>query len=311
MGRGAALGLAVVLALGACSGGGGDSDSSDAGDSSVAGESDGGVTRSSLDSSVDGLAFTDRNGGATDAELDSAAGRPPVQTRSVISTGQVDLQADDLTAVRKQIDRLLHRYGGFVAREDTHNDEEETTVRSTLQLRVPSSRFATVMSSFEGFASVVDTSRKEEDVTTEVIDVDSRIRTQEISLERLRKFLGRSAKVTDVIRLEGAIASREADLASLKAQQNYLADRTSLATITVRMSLPDEKAAAQKDALDDAGFLTGLRNGWEALVDLTIVGATVLGAVLPFVVVFGLVLVPLTWWLRSRVSARSARAQSQ
>jgi hypothetical protein len=305
--------MAVVLALGACSGGGGDAGS--AGDSgtagSVAGESNNGVTRSSLDSGSDALAFTERDGGATDAELDSAAGRPPVQTRSVISTGEVDLEADDLTEVRKQIDRLLHRFGGFVAREETHNDDDGTTVRSTLQVRVPSSHFASVMASFEDFSSVVDTSRKAEDVTTEVIDVDSRIRTQEISLERLRKFLGRSAKVSDVIRLEAAIAKREADLASLRAQQDYLADRTSLATITVRMSLPDEKAAAQRDALDDAGFLTGLRNGWNALVDVTIVGATVLGALLPFLVALGVVLVPLTWWLRSRVNARSARAQSQ
>jgi hypothetical protein len=215
-----------------------------------------------------------------------------VQTRAVISTGKVELETEDLVEARSQIDRLLGRFGGFVAREETSNDEEGRTARSTLQLRVPSQHFETLMGSFGELAEVLHAGRETDDVTTEVIDVDSRIRTQEVSLERLRTFLGRATKVPDMIRLESEIARREADLASLRAQQDFLADQTSLATVTIRMSLPREQAEEDEDPLEDAGFLTGLRNGWDALSDVAVVAATAAGALLPFAVVLGLVLVP-------------------
>jgi hypothetical protein len=238
-------------------------------------------------------------------EGDAPPGRAGLQTRAVISTGQVEIEAADLSEVRSEIDQLVGRFGGFIAKEQTRNDDEGTTSQSTLELRVPSQHFEAVMSSFEEFSTVVDTSRKAVDVTTEVIDVESRIRTQEVSLQRLRGFLGEARNVNEVIRLESEIAEREADLASLRAQQNYLEDQTSLATVTVRMTLPAEKVDEDEDPLADAGFLTGLRNGWQALTDVAVVAATVAGALLPFAMVLGLVLVPLVVWLRTRSRRRA------
>jgi Domain of unknown function (DUF4349) len=280
----------LVLLLGGCSGG------SDGGTDAMSGtaEDSGSDTLVGRDvPAADGGGQSEPDGGDV-----STAGRTQVQTRAVISTGQVQLETDDLVEARSQVDRLLGRFGGFVAHEETHSDDDGRTSHSTLQLRVPSQHFETLMSSFADFATVVDTKRKAEDVTTEVIDVDSRIRTQEISLERLRKFLGQATKVADMIRLESEIASREAELASLRAQQDYLADQTSLATVTVRMALPPEKAD-EEDPLEDAGFLTGLRNGWEALTDVALVAATAVGALLPFLGVLALFLVPLVVWVRT------------
>lgn len=244
-------------------------------------------------------------GGASGSE-DSAGtpGRSSVQTRRVISEGTVQLHGTDLAAVREELDRLLGRYGGFVADERTSNDEDGATKRSVLTLRVPSRHFEDVMGAFEEFSTVTDTGRKATDVTTEVIDVAARIRTQEVSLERLRRFLGEASDVNEMIRLESEIASREADLASLRSQQKYLDDVTSLATVTVTMTTP-QAVVEEDDALEDAGFLAGLEAGWSALVGALVVGATVVGALLPFVVLLAVLGVPLVVWLRT---ARRRRA---
>ena len=283
-------GMVLALLLSGCSGGGADTMSAASEDSGSAG---------GLPAGRDASASVGGGESESDSGDVSAPGRTQVQTRAVISTGEVQLEASDLLELRFQIDRLLGRFGGFVAREETHSDDDGRTSQSTLQLRVPSQHFETVMGSFAELATVVDTSRRAEDVTTEVIDVDSRIRTQEISLERLRTFLGRATKVADMIRLESEIARREADLASLRAQQDFLADQTSLATITVRAALPPEKLDDDQDPLKDAGFLTGLRNGWEALTDVAVVAATAAGALLPFLGVLTLLLVPLMVWVRT------------
>jgi hypothetical protein len=282
-GKALVAGALLVILLGACSSGGGGSASDSSDSAGVAAPE--AVSKAGADS---GSAVRGKN----------AIDTTDLQPRSVIKTGRVSLESKDLGTVRDEIDRLLARYGGYVDQESTNHDSKGRVSSSELQLRVPSQDFDTVLTAFGDFATVTDVEQSAEDVTTEVIDVDARVRTAEVSLERLRKFLGRSANVDAVIRLESEIAQREADLASLRAQQRYLAGQTSLATISVQMSRTD--TPSKDDPLSDAGFLTGLRNGWNALVDVAVVGATVAGALLPFALVATLVLVPLTLWLRAR-----------
>jgi hypothetical protein len=289
---GVAAALAVLLV--GCSGGG-DSEGDGGGEASMATTDEAAaVQREAADSGSAGPALR-------------TAGRTAVQTRQVISTGRVQLVADDLETVRGELDRLLGRYGGHVAKEQTSKDDDGVADHSELELRVPSRHFGQLMADLEGLGAVTDTNRKAVDVTTEVIDVDSRIRTQEVSLDRLREFLGEATDVNALIRLESEIARLEADLASLRAQQDYLADQTSLATISLTMMRDHADGAPDDDRLADAGFLTGLRNGWEGLVSVLVVGATVVGAVLPFAVVLAVLGVPV--WLL--LSARSARARSR
>jgi hypothetical protein len=292
-------------ALTGCSGGSDDSMSSagDSGSEDFPGTAS--AQKDSLDGSGSGTASgTDSAGlgdtGLTDAGLTgNGAGRVGVQPPSVISVGKVSLESKELDPVREELDRLLGRYGGYVTNERTVNDAHGTPKTSSLELRVPSAHFDDVMSAFEEFSTVKHTDREATDVTTEVIDVDARVRTQQVSLDRLRRFLGKARDVNAMIRLESEIAQREADLGSLLAQQKYLADQTSLATIDVTMTRTSAAKHTDDDPLAHAGFLTGLRNGWHALVGVLVVAVTVLGAVAPFVILLVLIGAPLAWWARS------------
>lgn len=306
-----ALTAATVLGLAGCSSSASD-DSAASSDSAPAAGLDNRVTSEDGPEPATALEFSSgartSAGQVTDQSADGSAGkpaRPGVQTRAVISVGKVALRSDDLVDARDQIDRLLGRYGGYVTDERTVNDDDGDIQRSTLELRVPSARFADLMAAFEDFSTVTDTSSKSDDVTTEVIDVDSRIRTQEVSLSRLRRFLGRASDVNSVIRLESEIAEREAGLSSLRAQQKYLADQTSLATITVTMTRP-EPGAAQEGPEHDPGFVTGLRSGWDAFTGAVVVLLTVLGALLPFGIAVAVVGVPVLLWVRSSRRRRTA-----
>jgi len=300
----AVLALGLLGATAACAGGSDeDSAASDGGDAMAAPEA---AAERQADTPADGdnllvdqeaASVNGTDGGEVES---SGASRVPVQTRAVISTGRITLEAKNLIEVRDEIDRMLGKYGGFVADEQTNNDEEGNTVSSTLTVRVPSDRFDDAMGDFDEFGNVSDAKRKTDDVTTEVIDVDARIRTEEVSLRRLRGFLSEAATVDAMIRLESEIARREADLASLRSQQRYLEDQTEMSTIVVTMYEPDAGPPPEekKDPLEDAGFLTGLSNGWNALLDILLVVATVLGAVIPFAVIVAVFGLPAYLWLR-------------
>lgn len=91
--------------------------------------------------------------------------------------------------------------------------------------------------------------------------------------------------------MESELSRREADLESLQAQLARLRDVTDLATIEVTLIARDEPAPVDPDD-DDLGFLAGLRGGWDAFVEVVLVGLTILGALLPFAFAAGLVGVP-------------------
>lgn len=286
----AAAGLSLLLMLGAACGGA--DDGSDAG---VASSDEGGEPAAAR-------AGTDRAavGATTEGARSAAVESPEVQTRAVISTATLTLAADDVAEVRTALDRLLGRYGGHVADEESTFRQDGTLAGSALTLRVPAPRFEALMGDFADLATVRDRSRKAEDVTTEVIDVEARIATQEVSLRRLRGFLGEARDVNAMVRLESEIARREASLGSLRAQQEYLADQTALATVQVR--LVSSSGDDPEPPLAASGFLAGLSSGWDALLGVGTVVATLAGAVVPFAALLGLVGLPI--WLLSRASRR-------
>lgn len=237
---------------------------------------------------------------ATD-QARGAANRTSVRTRAVIRSGTVSVVAQDLAKARTEVDGLLARYGGHIAQEDTSHDAKGRPQGSTLVLRFPEPDFDTAMTELSKLGRLEGASREAEDVTTEVIDVNTRVSTQEASLNRLEGFLRQATSIEDIIRLESEITTRQAQLESLKAQQAYLADQTSLSTITLFLATPAN--FVEPNRLEDAGFLAGLSDGWNALKLLLVAAATLTGALLPFAVALAVVAIP-TWLLVRTIAAR-------
>jgi hypothetical protein len=132
------------------------------------------------------------------------------------------------------------------------------------------------------------------------------VETLQNSLDRLQRFQRSARDVDDLIRFEDQITQRQSELQSLKAQQSHLADQTSMSTITLRLSTPAEPQAP--GVLDDAGFVTGLQGGWNALVGLAVVALTVAGAMLPFLAALALLGVPAWFGVRALLRRRAAAA---
>lgn len=281
------LAVLSVLAVAGCTGGGGDSggqSSSDAGAAEPAA------------AAVDPAQLSER--GST------GAARAVVRSPSVVRTGRVSLTATDLAAVRVEIDDLLAAIGGTVDDEQTTTGDDGRVDRSTLVLRVPVARFDAAKRALERLGTLTSSTESAEDVSTQVIDTAERVQTLQNSLDRLQRFQRSARDVGDLVRFEEQITRRQSELQSLTAQQDYLSDRTSMSTITVELSTP---ATAPPTALDDAGFLAGLRSGWAALGDVAVVASTVLGAALPFLVALPLVAVPVWLGLRAVLRRRGRR----
>lgn len=306
LGLAAAISMTAVLA--ACS------SASDGGSDASYGSTDESASSGSRAPGEDGGSDGTAGGGSDDAAAQdrgsgaapstAGAARAPVAVeRHVISTGTVSLTSDDVREARRDVQRVVDATGGDVTEEQTDTDEDGESVYARLVVRVPAGSFSEAMTALEGVADLRGSDRTSEDVSTQVIDTDVRVRAQEASLRRVEQLLARAQGLRDIIWIESQLTTRQAELDSLKGQQAWLADQTRDSTIVVDISrTPDEEPP---DEETEAGFLAGFTGGMKALGAVAVGLATIAGALLPFVVVLALLGVPL--WLVVRRSLRRRR----
>ncbi|WP_328828083.1 MULTISPECIES: DUF4349 domain-containing protein [unclassified Streptomyces] len=274
----AALLLASSLALAGCSGGASDktSSASDAGGDAKAAAPD----------------TARQEGAAGSGNARNTKAVPKLTASSIIRTASLSVRVKDVPKALDEARTTTENAGGFVGNESTTRDGQGHE-RTQVVLRVPSDKYDEVLADLEGAGKLLQRTAKAQDVTDQVVDVESRIASQRASVARVRELMDRATKLSDVVELEGELSTRESDLEALLAQQASLKDRTSLATITLSLSQTPVAKAAAKD--DGPGFVDAVAGGWHVFVTMLRWIALSLGAVLPFAAVAALALFV---WLR-------------
>lgn len=305
----AALAVALVGGLGACSSGSNDEQASGSGGSTAAGGraepgSDAGQTEDSS-----GTGDPDAKTSKSAAKASTRGLTPALETtalsgRDVIRTADLTVLTEDVDGARSKARDLVADLGGVVASETTsvtrrHGDTPVGTRTARLALQVPTDSFDDAVGALSDLGREQELSIRQEDVTAEVADVESRAQSARTALDRVRTLLGRANKLGAIIQLEGVIADRQADLEALQARQRVLADQTQLATLRLELRQP---SPAGRQPVDDEvrGFAAGIAAGWGGLRELVVGASTAVGVVLPFALVGAVVLLPLVIWRRRR-----------
>jgi hypothetical protein len=314
--RGTAALLAAVLlvaTLGACSGGSDDSDDG-GGDSGAASEAAGDAQGDGLDLgapersdgglSADDSAAAPESGNSTGSQLSPALDLTAAQLdgRDIIRTGSISLVTREPTTTRDRIVSLVTVLGGYVSDESAQVRGSDGVDQIRVVIQVPTAQFDEAVERISNLGKEKSRTINAQDVTAQVADIDSRVDSARAALDRIRALLDRATSLGTVIRLEGVLSNRQADLEALLAQQAALAGQTKLGTIEVNVS--GRKAAVsppEKDEDETRGFVEGLQAGWNGLSEAFVVGSTGLGAMLPFAVLLALIGAPALLWRRRRI----------
>ena len=236
----------------------------------------------------------DGSGGGGDGESDGDG-------REVIVTGSLYLTVDDPLEAADEAARIVERAGGRVDGRREYSptdagadgavayDEQGQYLGSfpgggaVLELRIPSERLTAVLDDLAALGEQEELVLSSDDVTVEVRDLEARIAALRASIERLLALQATAADLDDLLALETAISDRQAELESLEAQQRYYDDQVSLSTITLTLGSQEVAPVDEPDS-----FLTGLATGWEALLAFLGGALVVLGVLLPWLLVLGL-----------------------
>ncbi|WP_405499579.1 DUF4349 domain-containing protein [Streptomyces niveus] len=206
----------------------------------------------------------------------------------VIRTATLSVEVKSVTKALAEARSVALDAGGVIEDETTERVDDSYTT-SHVVLRVPEAEYDSVLTELAGTGKLLSRTANAKDVTEQVVDVNSRIATQRASVNRVRKLMDQAQDITDVVALESQLNTRQAELESLLAKQASLADRTTMATVTLDLSEWAKEEKADED--DGPGFLDALGGGWDAFVSVLRWIVVVLAAILPFVVALAVLFV--------------------
>ena len=191
------------------------------------------------------------------------------------------------------------------------NDKPATTMGTdpyaALTVRVPESSFDVALKRFATLGEVQSVSTSSEDVTSQYIDLQARLRHSGAVERRLVRFLTATDNIGQMLAVQDRIDNVQLTIEQLSAQLKSLREVTTYGTLSVFLR---EKGAPQAGATDPSDTFTGtLLHSIKVLGHGARVTGLVLTAMLPFVVVFGGI--GLVAWYIARRARRSRRQPAQ
>ena len=161
--------------------------------------------------------------------------------RQIIYTAEIEVRVTDVMQATAEANRVVAALGGLLFGQRTEGGPRPTTV---LTYRVYPEDFDRAMAALEGVGEVERQSISTDDVTERIVDIESRITTATLSVERVRELIVEAADVEGIVALEQQLLERETLLEQLKGRLRTLQDQVNLATITltiteIREDVPD------------------------------------------------------------------------
>lgn len=208
------------------------------------------------------------------------AGAPTAVTdRAVITTGNVSITAADPIGAADSAIKLVTGAGGRIDSRSEQPATDAQRASASLTVRVPAEQLDGVLDKIKQLGTVNAVSLNASDVTQQKQDVEARITALQTSVDRLLELMSTSANTADLIAIESALSSRQAELDSLTTQLDYLDDQIDYSTLYVDFASEGTVNPGNPD-----NFWSGLLAGWDSLVAFLGGFIVVLGVLLPWLV---------------------------
>ncbi|WP_037607376.1 DUF4349 domain-containing protein [Streptacidiphilus rugosus] len=208
------------------------------------------------------------------------SGKAVAAGHAVIFSGEVQLQCAHVDATLKQAEDVVSAAGGFVDSETSGDNGFLPTAGSSdasgqpqaqplpaptqtggdsaqAVFKVPTTAYDATYQQLLGLGAVLGRERASQDVTAQVVDLASRIRSQQASIDRVNALMKQAGSLNDIVALESALTQRETDLESMQSQLAALQNQVAMSTITVQLfqkaAPPVVAAPKQRGAWSAAG----------------------------------------------------------
>lgn len=160
-----------------------------------------------------------------------------VAEKKIIKDGYINAQVDNADNAARDISGIAKRLGGDV--ESMNFRKTAQNVKSgTIVVRVPFINFDTAFEEIKQVATLVRSeSANAQDVTSQVADLEARLKNKQAEEESFQQILDNTnGKTEDVLMVTQELSRVRGEIEQLEAQKKYLASQTDMSTITANIS---------------------------------------------------------------------------
>lgn len=208
--------------------------------------------------------------------------------RKVIRQGDISFETRDAVRTRADIRRSVGSLGGYLSGDNAYASGDQIEYR--LDIRIPAYRFDSLLLLISEKAGRIESRNiSSQDVTSEFIDVQARIRTKKELEQRYLQLLAKASTVEEILSIERELGTLRSDIESIEGRMKYLSDQVAMSTLTVTFH---EKASSGSDF--GHGFAEALRNGWTNILSFIL---AILGY-WPFILIGAITILGYRRWRR-------------
>ncbi len=191
----------------------------------------------------------------------------PEIPRRIIYEAHIVISVDDPEATAEEIAALVKSMGGYVADASLYRYNDK--MAGTMTVRVPQERFDEARERIRSLARRVDREElKTNDVTSEYVDLQARLKNLEATEEELRALLTevrkRAQRASDVLEVYRELTQVRSQIEQIKGRLQMLDKLTTFATITIELR-PYELAQPVSSRWDPR---ITLHRAWGTLVNV-------------------------------------------
>jgi hypothetical protein len=175
---------------------------------------------------------------AAAADLPGSPGQlasAPAASRMVIKNAEMELMVEEVDTAIERVNQLAADYGGYIISSQTWYEDE--LKYATLRLAVPSDTFEAALNHLRNVAQqVVNEVASGQDVTSEYVDLQSRLANLEATAARVREFLAQAQDVEEALQVNRQLSDLESQIEQVQGRMRYLKGRSAFSTVTVNLT---------------------------------------------------------------------------
>lgn len=176
-------------------------------------------------------------GGTAAAQL-ADVNTVPQQPPRLVKRASLVVQVDDLeTAIAAVEDLLVQQQGDLLRLEDTGYAVTEAH-QIMLEMRVPQGQLTTVLDRLKGLGRVQQQNLTAEDVSSQLVDLEARVRNLRQSEAALLEIMERSGSIAEVLEVSRELSTVREAIERTEAQRQNLQGQVVFSTVTLTLQTP-------------------------------------------------------------------------
>jgi len=173
-----------------------------------------------------------------------------VSSRKIVYTAEVNIQTSNYAKNVEVVKSLVKKYGGYFESTNLNGTEKAKDRSASFTIRIPVDTYDKFMDGVGEIDTVVFKSETADDITSQYVDVQARLKSLNTKRDRLEQFEEQATKLEDVLDLENQITDVQYEIERYTATLNAYKDMTSNCTINMYIEEVHDEVEIDPDKRD-------------------------------------------------------------